>query len=76
MKGCGFYLNLRRISLELARKQWDLATLATEAGIAYETLRRAMAPSGGRRASTKTTGKIVAALGVDVTEIIAEEEES
>ena len=76
MKGCGFCLNLRRISLELARKQWDLSTLATETGVAYETLRRAVYSRGGARATTKLTGKIAAALGVDVTEIIAEEEES
>lgn len=65
-------INRRRLNLELARKQWDKRTLAIKAGVSYEQVRRVTAQNS-EGAAPKMIGKLAAALGVDVLDIIEEE---
>lgn len=59
----------KRLNLELARKMWTLTTLAKEAGVCYETMRRSL-NSKKPGATPVLVGKIANALGVDVVDII------
>lgn len=56
-----------KVQLEMARKAMNPYDLCSAAGISYAAYRRIM-KSGGCKIAT--LGKIAAALGVDVTEIL------
>lgn len=59
-----------KLNVALARKQWNLRGLRTNAVVSAQTLRNL---NKGMEVMPATVGKIAAALGVDVTEIIDEE---
>ena len=60
-------LDIQKIKLALARKQLSLFEVLQRAHISSITAGRINA---GREVQPKTAGKLAAALGVDVTEIL------
>lgn len=64
-------LNKEKINLIMARKQLSVKDVCETSGLPKETFKQAK--NGARNATPKTIGRIAAALGVDVTEIIATE---
>lgn len=56
-----------KVQLAMARKAMNPYDLCSKAGLSYASYRRIMKKGGCKLA---TLGKIAAALGVDVTEII------
>jgi lambda repressor-like predicted transcriptional regulator len=66
-------IDKRKLELAMARKQMSYKQLTVESGLSRETV---CCNAGKRNLYPSTIGRIAAVLGVDVTEIIAEEEES
>ena len=62
-------LSIEKIKLETARKQKSIAEILKLAHISSVTARRINA---GHEVQPKTAGKLAAALGVDVTELLAD----
>lgn len=60
-------LDMQKIKLALARKQLSFLEILKQAHISSITVGRINA---GREVQPKTAGKLAAALGVDVTEIL------
>lgn len=56
-----------KLEIAMARVFLNPAALSHKAGVPYATLTHALA---GKKVRPETAGKIAAALGVDVTEII------
>lgn len=66
-------IDKRKLEIAMARKQMSYKELASKADLTKDTLTRVHMH---KRPHPQSVGRIAAALGVDVTEIIAEEEES
>lgn len=64
------YIDERRLYLLCARRQITIKELFAKAGVSYQTL---VTIKKGWRSTTKTIGKISAALQCDPTEILREE---
>lgn len=60
-------ISQNKVQLAMARKAMNPYDLCSKAGISYASYRRIMKAGGCKIA---TLGKIAAAIGVDVTEII------
>ena len=60
-----------KLNIALARKQWNQRDLRDNAIVSAQTI---LNLNKGKSVLPATVGKIAAALGVDVTEIIEEEE--
>ncbi len=59
-----------KLNIALARKQWNQRDLRDNAIVSAQTI---LNLNKGKSVMTATVGKIAAALGVDVTEIIEDE---
>lgn len=66
-----FHLDVERTRLAMARKCYDWKDLAKVSGVPASTLCRLQRGDG---TGSKRIGQIARALGVDVTEIIKEQE--
>lgn len=66
-----FVLDLKKVNLAMARKCLSKSELHEAAGLPVSTIHNALAERG---TTTKTAGLIARALGVDVTEIIKDQE--
>lgn len=62
-------LNRDKIDLTLARKQMSITTLAEVYGVSRTRMNVIL---NQRKVSTLTAGRLAAALGVDITEILQE----
>lgn len=60
-------LDKNKVTITMARACIGRTELARKSGVPYATLTRALA---GKKVRPETAGKIAAALGVDVTEIM------
>lgn len=60
-----------KLNIALARKQWNQRDLRDNAIVSAQTI---LNLNKGKSVMPATVGKIAAALGVDVTEIIEEED--
>ena len=60
-----------KLNLALARKQWNQRDLRDNAVVSSQTI---LNLNNGKEVLPATVGKIAAALGVDVTEIVEEED--
>ena len=63
-------LDGRKINIELARNEMSVSQLSAETGINRASI---TAIRKGGQCKTQTAGKIARALGVDITEILADE---
>lgn len=71
MANATFHLDLKKVNLALARNCLNKSDLPEVSGVPYTTIANVFA---GKGTTTKTAGKIARALGVDVTEIIKDQE--
>lgn len=62
-------LSIEKIKLATARQQKSIAEVLKQAHVSSVTAKRIYA---GCEVQTKTAGKLAAALGVDVTELLAD----
>ncbi|SCH96662.1 Helix-turn-helix [uncultured Ruminococcus sp.] len=60
-------ISSKNLLLAMAKAQIDQKALATKAGLSYPVITRALA---GNNTKISSVGKIAAALGVDVAEIV------
>ncbi|WP_195543317.1 helix-turn-helix domain-containing protein [Massiliimalia timonensis] len=60
-------ISSKNLLLAMAKAQIDQKALATKAGLSYPVITRALA---GNNTKISSVGKIAAALGVDVSEIV------
>ena len=60
-----------KLNIALARKQWNQRDLRDNSVVSTQTI---LNVNNGKSVLPATVGKIAAALGVDVTEIIEEED--
>ena len=65
------FINKESLNLALAKQQMNPYEVCRKAGISYETFRKIR---NGKKGKPATIGKIAAALGVDVREIIESRE--
>ena len=65
------FINKESLNLALAKQQMNPYEVCRKAGISYETFRKIR---NGKKCKPATIGKIAAALGVDVREIIESRE--
>ena len=63
-------LNINKIKIQMARQQLSVSDLAKVYGVSRARMNTIL---GQRIVSPTTAGRMAAALGVDVTEILAEE---
>ena len=63
-------LSIYKINVQMARQQMSVADLAKAYGVSRARMNTIL---GQRVVSPATAGRMAAALGVDVTEILAEE---
>ena len=64
-------ISKNKLNLALARKQWNQRDLRDNAIVSAQTI---LNLNKGKSVMPATVGKIAAALGVDVTEIIEDED--
>lgn len=64
-------ISKEKLDVIMARQQKTITEICEAAGLPLETFKQAR--SGARNPKPKTVGRIAAALGVDVTEIIEAE---
>ncbi len=65
----GMYINYRRMVTEMARKCMGVKDLAASAGVSTSAI---YAAQQGKKTRPQTAGKIAAALGLDVAELLEE----
>lgn len=63
-------LSIEKIKIAVANKQMNFTEMLKKAHVSTVTAGRIRA---GKEVNTKTAGKLAAALGVDVTELLANE---
>ncbi|MBD9002821.1 MAG: XRE family transcriptional regulator [Faecalibacterium prausnitzii] len=70
MEVIGVKISKAKLNVALARKQWNQRDLRDNAVVSAQTI---LNLNKGKTVMPATVGKIAAALGVDVTEIIEDE---